>query len=197
MRIRVPLLYDALLYPFELLFVRKWRRRLWSQVVGSRVLEIGVGTGLNSRFYGGRRFVTALEIEEAGLYWARQRARKQQVQAKFVIGDVEDLPFQEESFDAVVGTFVFCSVEEPHQGLAELHRVLKKDGELLLLEHTRSAGKLGRIMDALSWPLYWMFDEHIARETDKFLPQAGFVNISVQPLLMDVVKLIRAEKENS
>ncbi len=189
-----PLLYDVLLLPLEHLCIRRWRRVLWSRVEGSRVLEVGAGTGLNVDFYGNKRQVTALEKEDAALQRARRRAESRRMQVEFVKGNVEQLPFPNESFDTAVATFLFCSVRDPLQGMEELCRVLKAGGELLLLEHVRSGGMLGGIMDALSWPLYRFFGDHIARETDKALPRAGFVNVAVEPLLLDVVKLIRAEK---
>lgn len=193
-RLSSPLLYDTMVYPFEFLFIRRWRRVLWSRLEGSFVLEAGAGTGLNMDFFGKRRQITLLEKEEAALKRARRRAAKKGVQAEFVKGDVENLPFPDESFDAAVATFLFCSVHDPYRGLSELYRVLRKGGQLCLLEHVRSAGGLGKIMDAFSLPLYRLFGEYIARDTDEEVRRSGFENLTVTPLLVDVVKLIQAEK---
>lgn len=194
MRIKHPLLYNTLLLPFELLLIRRWRRRLWSQLPGSRILEVGVGTGLNTPYYGRERYVTALDLGKEGLQSAARLASRLGVEAQFIQGDVEALPFSGESFDAVAATFLFCSVANPQRGLAEIMRVLKPGGTLLLLEHVRSSGMTGRLMDTLASPFYRIFDEHIARETDKLVGEAGFVNVTIQPLFLDVVKLMRAEK---
>lgn len=189
-----PLLYDIMLFPFELLLIRSWRKRLWARLPGSRVLEVGAGTGLNIPFYGKERHVTALDIGELGLQRAKRRADNRDLQVNFIRGDAEALPFPGESFDAVAATFLFCSIGNPQRGLAEMQRVLRPGGTLLLLEHVRAAGIWGKIMDIFSMPLYRFFNEHIARETDKLVQQSGFANITVTPLFFDLVKLIRAEK---
>ena len=194
MRIASPFLYDTLLLPFELMAIRKWRRCLWSQVRGTRILDAGGGTGLNIPFYNPGQDVTLLERERACLQRARRRARVHAVQVDMIQGDVKALEFPEESFDTTVASFLFCSLDNPEKGLSELYRVLKPGGALLLLEHVRSSSGLGRVMDALSRPLYRLFNEHIARETDKEVLRTGFVNVVTQPLFLDVVKLIRAEK---
>jgi len=194
MQIKYPFLYDILLFPFELMLIRSWRRCLWTRLPGLRVLEVGAGTGLNIPFYGKERQVTALDIGKSGLQRAKRRADKTAVQVDFIQGNAEALPFPGESFDAVAATFLFCSIENPRCGLAEMQRVLRPGGTLLLLEHVRAAGLLGKIMDIFSAPIYRLFNEHIARETDKLVRQSGFVNITVMPLFFDLVKLIRAEK---
>lgn len=194
MRIKNPLLYDTMLFPLELLLIRSWRKRFWALVPGSRVLEVGTGTGLNIPFYGKERHVTALDIGKLGLQRAKRRADHRAVQVNFIRGDAEALPFPGECFDAVAATFLFCSIGNPRRGLAEMQRVLRPGGNLLLLEHVRAAGIWGKIMDIFSTPLYRLFNEHIARETDKLVQQSGFVNITVTPLFFDLVKLIRAQK---
>ncbi len=194
MRISSPFLYDTMLLPFELLAIRRWRRLLWSQVEGATILEAGAGTGLNIPFYPPGREVTLLDRDGAGLQKARQRARKRGLQVELVQENVEALPFPDARFDTAVATFLLCSVQNPRQALSELHRVLKPGGQLLLLEHVRSPGLSGRLMEVLSWPLYRLFEEHIARDTENHVRQAGFRQIFVQPLCGEVVKLIGAEK---
>lgn len=181
----------------DLLLVNRWRRLLWSQVKGPLVLEAGVGTGLNIPYYRADCRVTALDRGAQFLARARSRVRGKSVQVEFVRGDVQDLPFSSGTFDTAVATFLFCSVEQPVRGLLELHRVLKPGGLLLLLEHCRSGGDMGRIMNLFSEPFYRLSGDHIARDTETLVHSAGFRSVTSRPLLLDVVKIIRALKEYS
>jgi len=194
LRISSPFLYDTMLLPFELLAIRRWRRLLWSQVEGATILEAGAGTGLNIPFYPPQGQVTLLDRESSGLQKAQQRAEKWGRQVELVQGNVEALPFPDARFDTAVASFLLCSVSDPRQALRELLRVLKPGGQLQLLEHVRSSGLAGRLMEILSWPLYRLFEEHIARDTENHVRRAGFRQLSVQPLCGNVVKLIGAEK---
>ena len=88
----------------------------------------------------------------------------------------EQLPFDDGSFDAVVATLVFCTVEDPQRALAEARRVLVEGGRLLYLEHVRSSRPgLGRWQDLLQRP--WGFFAggcHPNRPTDQAIADAGF-----------------------
>lgn len=105
-----------------------------------RVLEIGAGTGLNARFYSEDAEVIAVEPSEGMRLRAERRLRKEPIRAKLLFQDAraERLPFDEKSFDAVVFTFVLCSVKNLEATLLEAKRVLKPGGELRLVEHVKS-----------------------------------------------------------
>ncbi|HET6384522.1 MAG TPA: class I SAM-dependent methyltransferase, partial [Armatimonadota bacterium] len=106
--------------------------------------------------------------------------------------DVEQLGFPDGHFDTVVGSLVFCSVPDPVRGMRELRRVCKPGGELRLLEHVRSEGWLGPIMDRLSGPLARRYGEYINRRAAAAVTRAGWQLESVENLLLDLVQLIRA-----
>ncbi len=116
---------------------------LRERVVGGargRILEIGAGTGLNARFYSEDADVIAIEPSEGMRARAERRALKENVRARLSFQDAraERLPFDSESFDAVVITFVLCSVKNLEASLLEARRVLKRGGELRLVEHVKS-----------------------------------------------------------
>jgi len=108
---------------------------------------------------------------------------------------VQHLSFTSETFDTVFASWVFCSVADPAKSLAEVRRVLKKHGRLLLLEHVRSRGRvLGYLMDRLN-PLVAKFGvDNINRDTVENLRKAGFKIQQERNLAYDVVKAIIAVK---
>jgi ubiquinone/menaquinone biosynthesis C-methylase UbiE len=135
---RVAPFYDAMEWFMEQRRFAKWREELWARVEGECILEVGVGTGKNFPYYPSGRDITALDISPNMLERAVRRARDLGVDVELVEGDAQALPFEDNSFDSVVTTFVFCSVPDPVQGLRELRRVLKPGGQLIMLEHVLS-----------------------------------------------------------
>ena len=116
------------------------------------VLEVGAGTGLNFSWYHPERVVRveAVEPDSAMLAYARERVRQAGVPISLTQASVEALPFTDASFDSVVVTLVFCSVEDAVQGMQEIRRVLKPQGTLFLFEHVRSQSAwVARLQDAL------------------------------------------------
>jgi ubiquinone/menaquinone biosynthesis C-methylase UbiE len=133
----IPWLYDAWLWLFERTGLDRWRRWLVAGARG-RTLDLGTGTGRNLPLFGDDEPVTALDPDRRSLRRARRRAPR----ALLVVGRAEALPFRDRAFDTVVSGLVFCGVDDPDQGLAEVRRVLEPDGELRMLEHVRSTNPL-------------------------------------------------------
>ncbi|HET6495327.1 MAG TPA: class I SAM-dependent methyltransferase, partial [Thermoleophilia bacterium] len=115
--------YDAFMWPFERAVLGAWRRRLGMRAAG-RVLEIGAGTGSQLRWYAPGVVVTALEPDSVMAARARPRARRARAPVEMVIGSAEELPCAAASFDTVVFTFAFCSMDDPVKVLGEVRRVL-------------------------------------------------------------------------
>jgi len=130
-------IYDTFVGAFGLAGVDRLRRRLVGNLAGD-ILEIGVGTGLNLRHYGSGVRVTGIEPAAALLRAAVPRARVGG--HALALASAAALPFPDNAFDAVVSPLVFCSIPVPllRPALAELRRVLRPDGQLLMLEHTRT-----------------------------------------------------------
>jgi ubiquinone/menaquinone biosynthesis C-methylase UbiE len=110
--------------------------------------------------------------------------------------DAQQLAFAGQTFDAVVGTFVFCSVPDPVLGLREALRVAKPGGSLLLLEHMRAKqAVVGQAMQALDPAVHWLTGVHIARRTVHNVRTAGWQIESVTPLSPgDIFRVIEARK---
>src|SRR5699024_388262 len=112
--------YDAVMTPLGWLGLTAARRKLVCGLSG-HVLEVGTGTGLALPGYPDTvTAVTAIDVDEAAL----ARAQRRRPDARLLYANVEELPFPSASFDAVVSSLVFCSVEAPARALAEVFRVL-------------------------------------------------------------------------
>lgn len=178
---RIAPLYDLLDWGMELRFAG-WRRGLWGRLSGGRILEVGVGTGKNLRFHPAAAEITAIDFSPGMLLQARRRAEKLGSKARLEIGDVQRLPYEDQTFDAAVATFVFCSVPDPIRGLREVRRVLKPGGRLLMVEHVLSEFPgLRRVMRWLDPVPFHIWGAHINRETVNNVNAAGF-NVKGQPI---------------
>ena len=128
------------------------RRELLQDVTGE-VLEVGAGTGANLPIYGRSTHTTIIDIKLDRLVLARSKSGETNTPA--TCANAHHLPFASNQFDVVVGTLVFCSIPQPALALAEIKRVLKPDGRLLLLEHTRGHGTISRRFTDWLQPLWF------------------------------------------
>lgn len=183
-------LYDWFLAPVEAWRLRAWRRQLVGDVRG-RVLDVGVGTGLNLPHYPPDTEVVALDLTWEMLRYAIPRRRANQL---LVQGDVQALPFPDASFDAVVGALVFCSVPDAVQGLREVRRVLKPHGRLRLLEHVRGSHPVARALTDLFEPAWYRMNGscHLNRDTPSLVVQAGFEIVEQRTFAGSLVVLLEA-----
>lgn len=185
---RFSLIYDSFEAGSELILFRRLRRRLWGRVHGRRVLEIGVGTGKNIRYYPPEARVVAIDLSPGMLRRARKRTR---AGVDLLLADAQHLPFRTGVFDSAVATFVFCSVPDAIAGLKEAARVLRPNGELSLLEHVRAQNPLGgKAMDLLNPLWVRLFGANINRRTIENVDQAGLIVRDVQTFAPGILKLI-------
>jgi SAM-dependent methyltransferase len=148
--------YDAAFVLAERRGLREVRKNLVALSKG-RVVELGAGTGLNLVHY--PEDVSELLLTEPDPHMAaklRKRAGFSSLDARVVQAPAEELPFDDASVDTVVSTLVLCTVQNPHQALAEVARVLRPGGSLLFAEHVRSAfPQAARWQDRINTPWSW------------------------------------------
>jgi phosphatidylethanolamine/phosphatidyl-N-methylethanolamine N-methyltransferase len=186
--------YDLLEKPLEGLQFAQWRTRLGERISGDSILEVGVGTGKNIRYYPQDAKVTAIDISQHMLTRARRKVEASGVDVDLAEMDVQNLAFPDHSFDTVLATFVFCSVPDPVQGLRELLRVCRPGGRLVLLEHMRPTNPiLGALFDLLNPLVVRMMGANINRRTVENIRQAGWKVAVEENLFTDMVKWIEAE----
>lgn len=189
--------YDRGMWGLENIGLRQLRRRLLREVTGS-VLEIGVGTGANLDYYNGVERVTAVDVHMGRLQGASNKglAREQATFPYAVnLADAQQMPFAADQFDTVVGALVFCSIPDPARALAEIRRVLRPNGRLLLLEHVRGQNPIARrLTDWLQPPWFALQNEcHLNRETETAVSTAGFNIKATSTHGWGVLQLIEAQ----
>lgn len=190
---RIAPVYDAMEWFAERFRFSKWRPELWQSVEGKTILEVGVGTGKNFAYYPNNLNITALDISPKMLQQAARRAEELNVDVELVEGDAQALPFEDDSFESAVTSFVFCSVPDPVQGLRELRRVLQPGGQLLMLEHVLSEKPvIHTLMKWFDFVPYRVWGAHINRQTVENVRIAGFEPVEDTDLSLDIIKRIEA-----
>jgi ubiquinone/menaquinone biosynthesis C-methylase UbiE len=190
---RISPYYDLMELLLEKLVFSRWRRKVFGSLDGDTVLEVGVGTGKNLDFYPVGKPVAAIDFSPGMLSRARRKAESKGVTVDLVDMDVQDLQYDDQSFDTIFGTFVFCSVPDPMRGLQEIKRVCRKGGKIILLEHVRPGSTLwGKIFDLLNPITVRLMGVNINRNTVENMERAGLNILEEKNLFRNVVKLVAA-----
>jgi ubiquinone/menaquinone biosynthesis C-methylase UbiE len=133
----VAALYDPLMRVQDAFGFRSQRIRTARSASG-RVLEVGVGTGLNLAYYEAADDVVGIEPDPHMLRRARARADEAPCPVRLLEASAESLPFGDDEFDTVVFALSLCTIPDPRAALAESRRVLVTEGRLVFLEHVRA-----------------------------------------------------------
>ena len=173
-----------------------WRQLLWSKVEGKKILEVGVGTGKNFPYYPTKAEITAIDFSEKMLSRAKEKAEDHNVKVDLRQMDVQTLSFEDNTFDSVIATFVFCSVPDPIKGLMEIKRVCKPGGKVLLLEHVLSANRiLAWLMNIMNPLVVRTMGPNINRKTVENVVKSGLKVEKVTDLSTGIFKLIEARAQ--
>ncbi len=124
----------TILYPVVDILLRPQKRKFFreiSSLAHGRLLEIGVGTGTHFKYYD-RHEITGIDTSQRMLDEAEKHL-KSNIRLELMNG--ETLLFPEETFDYVILSHVIAVVQDPNNLLKEIHRVLKPNGKVLILNH--------------------------------------------------------------
>jgi ubiquinone/menaquinone biosynthesis C-methylase UbiE len=153
-----------------------YRRRVVPAAQG-RVLEIGVGSGLNLPLYtDAAEHVVGVDTSPRLLSMARHVHRSGTASPELIEGSAEALPLEDKSIDTVVTTWTLCTIPDVNAALREMRRVLKPSGALLFVEHGRSPDeKVRRWQDRLT-PVWKRLGGgcHLNRPIRVLLEDSGF-----------------------
>jgi ubiquinone/menaquinone biosynthesis C-methylase UbiE len=160
---------------FGKLFYDRYRREAMTNAVG-RLLMIGIGPGTDLLLLPPAvTSVTAVEPEMAFRRMASALARRRGIALDIVDGVAESIPFPDNSFESVHVGLVLCSVDDVSAALGEIRRVLVPGGRLVVLEHVRGDGAMGRFQDLIARPWSWLASGcHPNRRTVDAIAAAGF-----------------------
>lgn len=175
--------YERHLLPYLIDFacgikpVRRQRRKVVPRAHG-RVLEIGIGTGLNLEHYDKARLEKLVGLDPGVEMHrlARKRMDQAGLEVELVSLSAEQIPFEAASFDTVLVTYTLCTIPDPLAALREMRRVLKPGGELIFCEHGKAPdASVRRWQDRLT-PAWSKLAGgcHLNRDIPALLAEAGF-----------------------
>jgi phosphatidylethanolamine/phosphatidyl-N-methylethanolamine N-methyltransferase len=123
--------------------------------VGGRVLEVGVGTGISLPHYDKRTRLVGIDISEAMLDKARERAKKLGLDnvEDIAVGDAEALVYPDDGFDVVVAQYVVTAVPNPEKALDEFVRVVRPGGEIVIATRLSANGGIRDTIEKALMPI--------------------------------------------
>ncbi|KAH7515970.1 hypothetical protein FEM48_Zijuj10G0084700 [Ziziphus jujuba var. spinosa] len=177
-----------------------YKSELFANLKGKagKVLEIGIGTGPNLRYYAGNNGVEVIGIDpnrkmEKYAKAAAMDAGLPFPNFKFIQAVGEAIPLDDASVDAIVGTLVLCSVKDVNLTLKEAKRVLRPGGLYLFVEHVAAKdGTSLRFIQSVLDPLQQTVADgcHLTRETGKNIFEAGFSYVQLNMAFLSNASLI-------
>jgi ubiquinone/menaquinone biosynthesis C-methylase UbiE len=158
-----------------LLFGRDVRPSVCAQASGD-VLDVAIGTGLNLPHYPPGVRLTGVDLSPVMLAAAAKRAADIGLTVELSEADAEHLPFPDASFDTVVCTLALCSVADDEAAIAEMYRVLRPGGQLLLLDHVAAPNRVLLVLQRL-WEKVTLrvAGDYQTRRPLPLVERAGFV----------------------
>lgn len=193
---RIARFYDLVDLPFEHARYRSLRPFLF-QGLNGQILDAGVGTGRNLPFYPPGSEVIGIDLSPAMLARAESRRATSPAVVHLCEMDATSLAFPDAKFDAVIASFLFCTLPEEAQVpvLEELSRVLKPGGTLRLLDYRRPRGAVRRFVTKLWEPwANWAFGASFDRHPEYHLEGCGLEMTRMTFVLDDLIALVEATK---
>jgi phosphatidylethanolamine/phosphatidyl-N-methylethanolamine N-methyltransferase len=164
---------------------------------GDRVLEVGVGTGINATLYPRDCSVTGIDLSDSMLEKARERVSRKGIRnVRLLEMDAADIKFADGSFDIVYAPYLISVVPDPLAVAKEMQRVCRAGGKIIFLNHFRSPNRLLAWIERAISP----FTVHIGFKSDldlpAFLAQAELDPVSIEkvniPRIWSLVTCIKA-----
>jgi phosphatidylethanolamine/phosphatidyl-N-methylethanolamine N-methyltransferase len=154
---------------------------------GDRVLEVGVGTGINASLYPSDCAVTGIDLSSSMLEKARDRVFRKGVRnVRLLQMDAANLKFADDTFDIVYAPYVISVVPDPVAVTREMVRVCRPGGRIVILNHFRSKSRVGAWLERLIAPI----TPYLGFKSDLDLP-AFLVQADLKPVSIEKVNVPR------
>lgn len=184
--------YDRREALLEWAMFRRYRRNVLAWA-GGETLEVGIGTGRSLPHYPSDCRITGVDLSERMLQVAQGRAKRLGREVQLFPMDAHELEFPDDQFDTVVSNLTVCTFVDPIRALAEMARVAKPQGRILLLEHGRSPYR----------PVSWVLDRmapitvarqgcHPNRNVVALVQAAGLIVLKAERRAAGIVQIVRA-----
>jgi ubiquinone/menaquinone biosynthesis C-methylase UbiE len=186
--------YDKQMAFFDRKLFGDSRQWVCGRAVGD-VLEVGVGTGLNLDSYAEDVTITGVDLSPAMLEHAQRRAAASGRKVTLQVGNAHRLEFPDASFDTVVCTFSLCAIPDERRAVAEMWRVLRPGGHLLLADHVVSTSApvrlLQRVLEVVTIPIG---GENFRRRPIVHVRNQGFAIEQQERFRLGIVERVAARK---
>ena len=162
--------YDAFMTIFPLW--KKWIKKIIPHIKGNKILEVSFGSGYLMTQYASHNYeIYGIDYNEKMLEITANKMKKINIEAQLTQGNVEKLPFPDNTFDTVINTMAFTGYPNGKKAMSELKRVLKKDGSLLLLDfdYPKNRNRFGYMIVRL-----WERFGDIIKDINSILTESNF-----------------------
>ena len=150
-----------------------------------KVLEVGIGSGLNLSFYDPDKVTELVGIDPSLELWEkRQPVKDLGFHYEFIKGVAEDMPFGKDSFDTIVITYTLCSIPDFQSALESLRKVLKPSGKFLFCEHGKAPDKSVLLTQSAINPIWKLIGGgcNINRDIPSIINGNGFKILTLETM---------------
>ena len=165
-----------------------YQRKKVVPLAEGKVLEIGIGSGLNLPFYDKAKIdeIWGLDPSEELSEMAKQVADEESMEVKFISSGAEDIPLPDNYFDCVLVTYTMCTIPEVQRANQEIRRVLKEDGKMIFCEHGEAPDQNIRKWQSRINPFWGKLAGgcNINRKIPSLIQESGFDIIQMEEMYL-------------
>jgi ubiquinone/menaquinone biosynthesis C-methylase UbiE len=183
-KVIIPYFYD---FSMDSEQINQGRKSILIRIKEEKVLEIGFGTAINLKFYPENvKHIIAIDANEGMLKQAKKKIDESKIKVEMIHQSSESLPFDDNSFDAVVSTYTLCSIKNVDVALKEIYRVLKPNGRYYFLEHGLADKPFTQKLQHLLNPIQniWADGCNLNRDMKKLIEASGLKIIELKNYYM-------------